>query len=227
MALFFLAYIQYTNSQGFYLFNVTQWCPNVFYFVEQTKVVSLLASLHAFNCSISGKVEWPIISLDELVLSHFSSSLLLAIGDRHPNPPGFAFPRGVTGWVPWEADSEISTKCAGGLLGSAFGIDSWERKEKRKKKEGKEKDRMGRMSRKEKEGSKTGQKKCSWDLVSVKAVAILRGAAPKLGWPFKVVSNWEWGTTALYSLLISRWIPATQGDVTLGYRGFSAKALSC
>lgn len=61
-----------------------------------------------------------------------------------------------------EADSEISTKCAGGLLGSALGIDSWERKEKgRKKREGKEKDRMGRVSRKGKERSKIGQKKRS------------------------------------------------------------------
>lgn len=42
-----------------------------------------------------------------LVLSHTSSSWRLVTGDRHSNLPGIAFSRGVTGWVHWEAGSEI------------------------------------------------------------------------------------------------------------------------
>lgn len=41
-------------------------------------------------------------------------------------------------------------------------VGEGKRKKERKKKEGKEKDRIGRMSRKEKEGTKIGQReKCS------------------------------------------------------------------
>lgn len=73
-----------------------------------------------------------MIYLGMLVLSHPSSSWLLVRGDRHWNPPGIGFPRGVTGLVPWETCSEIELMCRG-LLGSALGIKTWRREEKNRK----------------------------------------------------------------------------------------------
>ena len=119
-------------------------------------------------------------------LSHFSFSLLLAIGDKHPNPPGFAFPRGVTGWVPWEADSEISTKCAGGLLVSALGIDSWERKEKgRKKKGGKRKGQDGKSEQEGKRKEQDWAKEAQLRLSLSKGCGHPPGSSPKAGMTFQ------------------------------------------